>query len=534
MGLLSTNRTDPYLQTSWNEGMNTILPPEEIPPTAAVDISNFEFDDVGNLRSRLSPSLLVDTNNADGLVSIFTARFSNGTTKILYVTSSSPSPDLYWMDTNGTNITLLTNNLTSTPQERMLWMMFNDRVILITGLANGNSPIYSVDSAGTVVNLTNVNSAPNSNCGVVWNNRLWVNSGLNSIKGSAINDQTDWTVDDDAGAILLSIGTDEDDRISALSVFRGNLIVYKYKSIHIVSAISAPATIPSNLRVDLYTSNLGCVQKHTIQNILDDQIFLSTIGVISLALAPLGETKGSILSRNIAELAQIDLTAFSTSNTVGTSCYSLNVQKKQQYWLAVPSGIGNGTNTVWVMDYADISKRDEEGLPLVRWCKFTGNIFGIAYATLGNTAETYLMVSASASDQVFSYDPINDTSFAGTHTRRLLTRAYGVTNKRSLWHRFSISLLKLTSNVAFSANYYFDNYLTAKAGGYDHSLTSTPANNHRNIWRSFRRNDSGRKSNLVQIEITANTTDQGIVIKSIGLEYTALNFRRSQVTWVSD
>jgi hypothetical protein len=546
MPLPSANRTDLINQTSWASGMITTLPPEELPDDAAVLIENFEFDDIGNLSTRLSPILLVDTTLGSSIYGFYTAHFSDGTIKIVFAVDNNDvntSPDLYWMNADGSSITLLASNI-ATPGQRIYFTMFNDVVIVTSnsGSSDGiGSAIRSIDSAGTVTNLFSSSSAPLSTQAIVWNNRLWTfgdGSGSDNIlKASAINDETDWVVDDDAGAIELGVEISDGDRINALSIFKGALIVYKFNKIYIVSAISAPATIPSNLRVDLFTDKFGCIQRGTIQNLLDDQVFLSNAGITSLSLSPLGETTGAILSRNISELGEIKLGTFIGQDSLSSSCTSINIKHKQQYWIYVPAALGNGTNTVWVMDYSDIQKRDSFGFPLIRWCKFTGNIVSYSYAEYTRTSNAYLLVLVDGIDNdiVWLYDPLtNPTTFTGTHTRRLITRAFGQSKIRSLWHRFCTTLTKLTTNVSYTVNYYYDNFITSSAGSYTKSLTGTPANNNRTIWNSFKKNDSGRKANLVQLEITANTTDQGFTIKSISLETTSLNHKQATTKWNSD
>lgn len=544
MPLPAGNRTDSISHTSWASGMITTLPPEELPEDAAALIENFEFDDIANLTTRLSPTTLVDTNLGSQILGMFTATFSNGTTKVLFVINTT-LPDLYWMNTDGTGVTKLADDVGAVNQ-RFYFTMFNDLVIMgySTNTADTGT-LRKIDSAGTVSTLLSAFTSPGPTGSqiVVWNSRLWTfgtsTSGtLNTISGSKINDPTDFVLDGtDSGAIRIDIEPNDGDSIRALSVFKGNLIIYKFNKIYIVSAISAPATIPGNLRVDEYAHNIGCAHPSTIQDVLDDQIFLSSQGVTSLTLSALGESKTSSLSRNIDELGKIKRTTNIFDSSISNSCTSINIKHKQQYWLFVPSALGNGTDTVWVMDYSDIQKRDEFGFPLVRWSKFTGNIVSSVYADFIKGGNSYLLVDIVATDKdiILLYDPLtNPTTFTGTHTRRILTRAFGQSKTRSLWHRFCTTLTKLTTNVAYTINYYFDNYITSSAGSYTKSLTGTPANNNRTIWNSFKKNDSGRKANLVQLEITANTTEQGFTIKSVSLENTSLNHKQATTKWNSD
>lgn len=540
MPLPSANRIDTIIQSSWDSGMITTLPPEELPEDAAARIDNFEFDDIGNLKTRVPTVDFLTTTEPEGLSSLFLARYSNGT-DIYYFTQGTK---LFKVNTDGTGLTDITGAFVFPNANRWFWVMFDDFAIGVNG-STTQRPI-KITSAGTVTTLNG--SAPFGAYCEVWNSRLWISgvgSNRNTVFASAINDPEDWTVDDDAGAITLGVDINDGDLILAIKVFRGSLYVYKRNSIKVISAISAPATIPSNLRVDEYTSNVGCIAPATIQNILDDQVFLSHSGVMSLALAPLGEINSSLLSRNVAELSQLFITEDFPVST--TSPFGFVFAQKQQYIIGISGTLslidGVPTNNAWVMDYSDISKKDSEGLPKVRWCRFLDTCYGTVYENrpiaIGSAAfESYLIGQSPVFSQdthIHTYSPNGGSpSLTGTVSKRLITRAFGIANKRTLWHRFSVGLMKLTTNVTFITNYYYDNFLTSVAGSYTHALTGTPANNNRNRWKSFKKNDSGRKANLVQIEITANTADQGFIIKSIGIEKTELNFRRATNSWNSD
>lgn len=540
MPLQNIQRVDPISQTSWDSGMINSLPPEELPDDAAALIENFEFDELGNLRSRFAiREGFLDSGFTDLFTSIFTALYSSGTRRF-YVTAAN---DLYEMTGGVPGITLndITGAFVFPSGNRWYWVMFDDFAIGIHG-SSTERPI-KISSAGTVTTLNA--SAPFASHGVLWNNRLWlagVGSNRNTIFGSAINDPEDWTSTGDNGAITLGIDINDGDFIRALSVFRGNLIVYKNNKINVVSSISAPATIPSNLRVDVYTTNVGTSYPATVQDVLDDQVFLSHAGITSLALAPLGDIRGSVLSNNIEELKKVGV-VLTDSVANGHSACAITYPQKQQYLVFLPSNLNQGLgNVLWVMDYSDIQQKDVFGNPKVRWCKFTGDVVGSAYSLVLETYESLLVgVIAGTLDPssvIGLYVPIGTlASYSNANiatAKTLLTRAFGNSRLRSLWDRFCITLNKHTTDVAFNLDYFYDNYLTAKAGGYSKSLTGTPANNHRSIWHSFRKNDSGRKANLVQIRVQASTIDQGFTVKGISLTHTELNHRQAKTSWVSD
>lgn len=532
MGLPKVQRVDPIVQRSWDGGMVMVesLAPEQIPSDSAAHILNFEIDKIGNLKTRVATQAFFTTSEDDPLTSLVLARFSDGNSLFAYTQGSKLFTRIGSTNTDVTGAFVFPNG------NRWYWVMFDDWLIGIHGSAS-TRPI-KIDSSGNVTTL-NAN-APFAGHGVVWNNRLWlsgVTSNRNTIYASAINDPEDWTTTGDAGAITLGVDIGDGDKIHALSVFRGNLMVYKRAKINVVYAISAPATIPSNIRVDLYTSKLGCMYPATIQDALDDQLYLSESGVASLALSSQGDIEGAILSTNISDIGSIPV----GSETIASSPCSIVIKGRQQYWLALPNSLSNSFgDTVWVLDYSDIKKRDAEGLPKVKWVRFDDDAFGTAYCEQDSTYTIYLVAQQfvnSVNTPVRFYSPSDPSmSFAGTYTRRLLTRGYFSESPmiRTLWHRFGLSFIKLSTTVAFTINYYYDNYLSAVAGSYSHSSDNSIPNTHRTYWRSFKKNDSGRKANIVQLEITANTTGQGFVVKAAHLEQTALNHKRAKTGWVSD
>ena len=544
MGLPTVNRTDPIAQTSWQSGMITSSPPEELPTDAAQLLLNLEFDSDSNLVTRNGVELFLDTNlSNERITSLFRAQYSDGTV-FIYFTAGT---ELYRCTEAGASLTTITGGLTLPDDVFWQWVMFDDFAIG----TNGTEPI-KVNSSGTA-SLLNA-SAPDANYCEVWNSRLWL-SGVgdegNTIFGSAINDPEDWTVDDDAGAIVLGIDIGDGDFITGIKALREALFVYKRRKINIVSAISSPATIPTNLRTDIYTSNIGCESAWSIQNVLDDQLFLSALGIVSLSLAPLGELKGAIVSENIAELSLLK------KNT--DEIPSLVLDDMNQYWISIPSTISDsGLNEVWVLDYQKINQRDEKGFPIVRWVKFNGLVAGTAYCEkLDGDYKSYLIATypiASTDTNIYQYTPNDpDKLFSDngvSYTQDLLTKAYIGTSSllRSLWVRFGLALKLFSETLNLNVNYFFDNKRTS-AGSYGFIISGTASSTslygtalygtatwasisdldtERTIWRSVRKNGSGRKARTFTLGIRCNTVEQGFIFKFIQIEQTPLNFRRAR------
>jgi len=548
MPLPSQTRTDQIYQQSWQSGMITSLPPEELPNDAAQLLENVEFDANSNLVSRNGVSVFLDTSLTNQrITSLFRAQYSDGTV-FIYFTSGT---QLYRCTETGASLTNITGALVFPNDTFWQWVMYND--FAVGGNGGASDGLIKIPSTGTPA------AVPGSSKYIeVWNSRLWAvatgntsvlfASNINStlIAGSFVPDNTD------SGPIELDIDIRGGDFITGIKVFRGSLYIYKRRSIYVISAISAPATIPSNLRVDQYTKNLGCESAYSIQNVIDDQVFLSSSGVASLSLAPLGDLKGSLLSRNLAELQLLKKTSNELSAIV--------LDDMNQYWLSIPSNISNsGNNEAWVLDYEKVNTKDESGFPIVRWVKMTGLVTGTAYTErLDGNYKTYLIAGYAVTGQhtfIYQYTPnnpvrtFNDNS--NVYIQRVITKAYTPNSSllRTLWHRFG-GVIRLNTNTLNLFIFYYFNNQTSAAGDYTIQFTSsvsspiflygsgvygtatysdsTAIDLDRVFWRQFRRNANGRKARTVALELRSNTVDQGFTLKFLQVENTLLNFRRAR------
>lgn len=549
MPLPTPQRTDPIFQNAWTRGIITSIPPEEIPNDAAQDLLNVEFDSDSNLVTRNGTTLFLDTNETGRITSIFRAEYSDGTVWILFTTGTK----LYRCTESGGSLTDITGALTFPSNTIWQWVMFGDFAIGVNQATSGTNPV-KVNAAGTASLLAN---APFSKYCEVWNNRLWLVRAAaterNSVFASAINLPEDWTVDDDAGAIQILVDPNDGDYITAIKVFRGSLYVYKRKKINVISPISAPATIPSNLRVDVYTTNVGCVSPYTVQNVLDDQVFLADSGVMSLTLAPLGELSGSLLSDNIAQLAILK----KVSAIKDVVSYVLD--DVQQYLVSFPASVtDSGAPEVWILDYQKITEKDEKGFPIVRWVRMSGKVAGTAYSErLDQNYKTYLIAEhdpPSGDTFIYNYQPANPVKVfndnSAAYLQRILTKSYSAQSPllRRLWHRFGVAFRLISDVLNLNIRWYFNNS-PSPAGNYPIQFTFSgvglslygqaiygtdtydsllSAQQEEVVWRQFKKSSSGRKARNVAMEFITESEDEGFVLKFVQLEYLQLNQRRAR------
>lgn len=546
MPLPTPQRTDPITQNSWERGMITSIPAEELPPNAAAQILNMEFDRDSNIITRNGVTLFVDTGETTRVTSMFRAEYSDGTVWILFTTGTK----LFRCTESGGSLTNITGALTFPSDTLWQWVMFGDFAIGVNGATSGTNPV-KVNAAGTASLLAN---APFAKYSEVWNSRLWLvestAANRNTLRASAINLPEDWTIDDDAGAITLPIDPNDGDYIKGIKAFQGSLYVEKEEKVHVVNPIGSPATIPSNLRVDIYTTKVGSISGYSIQNVVNDQLFLTKSGVMSLILAPLGNLQGALISENIKELGQLKKTSDEMASFV--------LDDIKQYWLSIPSTISSsGFNELWVLDYAKISERDERNFPIVRWVKFDGLVAGTAYAQRKDQTYNRILIAgypvSGQNTKIYQYDPINPAkSFndnTAAYTQNIKSKAFssGSPLIRELWHRFGAALRVITANLSLNVNYYFNNSpsitgtfpfaFTFSGGGtlwggstWNGGLwTSADAIEQEEvIWMQFRKNSKGRKARLVALEFNCTQADQGFILKFIHLEHTKLNQRRAR------
>ena len=134
--------------------------------------------------------------------------------------------------------------------------------------------------------------------GVVHADRLWVISG-HRLYYSSPDDHEDF-VTDRAGSLPIYPG--EGDRISAITSFRGLLILWKYpKGLYILNTQSLN---PADWAVRRVSDKLGCIHSQAFSGVDQDIIFFDTGG----GLHSLGATDefGDISSSDLTQVSEID------------------------------------------------------------------------------------------------------------------------------------------------------------------------------------------------------------------------------------
>jgi hypothetical protein len=554
------SRFQDSVQTRFGGGINTAKPANEIADDECVDILNKDFDKDDNLKDRLGNEdfcSALPISAAQRITSLFQLRLSSGSD--------------YLIATHGSELRSITSStaasikgaLTLPSDTYWQWVAFNDVAIGVNRATSGDNP---VQWTGTGDATALAGTPPKGKYIEVWNNRVWIVDAANPNKlwFSRLGNGADWT-HTTAGA--LEIGYNDGDTITGIKAHRKQLFVFKRNKIYNIST-GTPNTDPNLWKVDLFASNIGCVSAYTIQPLLDDLIFLSDAGVISLAaVQQYGDFRQAIVSQNVVALKDVP-------KSIDTFASVVNAEESQ-YWLSVPSSTsGTANGQTFVLDY----KRIAEGK--IRWTRFGGLCAGSAFASVITSGRKRVFIGSS-SNVIYRYGDASLYNDNGaSYGKSVLTKQYdmGDVLLRKEWNHWALALEMLACPLALSVKYRLDgDESKSKTEGInflcDGTTFSTNANggstgtgndgvdalwdvatwdavdanddgtddnsglpfvaytfgregtNDREVYRRFS-GDPGRKGQTVQFFISNAVVNQACIIKDLKLETKPLNRQR--------
>ena len=483
-----------------------------------------EFDDAGNLSTRTGATQLLSTTFANRITSLHYFTSEAGEIGILYTTGSQ----LRLVETNGTGDTNLTGSLTLPSDNFWQWVTFGGFAIGVNKATSGDNPV-KVNTSSVASALAG--SPPKGKYIEVWNSRVWIASATspNQLWGSALGLPEDWTVDNDAGAVTIDIDPNDGDQITGLFATRETLYVFKRKRIFRIVPIdpSKAPTLASNLKVEIYAQNIGCVSPYSIKAVLDDVVFLSEQGLASLKLAELAEDfRTALFSRNIAELARTPKT--------NEEAPAIVLDNAAQYLLSIPPVISlTGARQAYVMDYLKIDQK------VVRWTRFDGLLAGTAYTSFpGSTGKTYIIGAQNPAGtyQLYKYFPRTPTlgysDNGAAYTKQLKTKAYSANAPlvRKHFHKWGFGFEILVSPTSISVQYYLDgntskggsqsfNFTGALGGAlwdsalWDSGLWDSAAGTPTDVVRKLLSNSSGQRAQNITFVVSNAQNNQGFTIK---------------------
>lgn len=221
------------------------------------------------------------------------------------------NPALASSPANNAVITFLSTSRESANKTRFAKYNFNgtEKIAIVDGL---NEPALYDDSTFTVLL-----DAPTDVIGATFvaevKNHLFFAKGT-TLTFTAPYTDTDFTVANGSGNI--NVGG----RITALTVFRQQLIIFTENSIHQLTG----STI-ADFSLQPITTDIGCIDSDTVQEIGGDVMFLGPDGLRLLSGTDrIGDFGLAVVSKTI----QSTMTGFVSSNTSFTSCV---IREKSQY-----------------------------------------------------------------------------------------------------------------------------------------------------------------------------------------------------------
>lgn len=523
-----------FSQDSFSGGINTAAPSDRLSDTECVDIQNFEYDSEDQLVSRSGVTKFLASASYSGrITSIHYYENDAGNVHVLYTNADK----LYATDNVGSAPTDITGALTFPSDTFWQWRNFNGLAIGVNKATSGTNPVKVSGAGPTAAALAG--TPPKAKYIEIWNNRVWLvgASEPNTIYGSALGDPEDWTTAGAAGTVVIDISKNDGDRITGIIAFRERLFIFKRTKIFVISATAAPVTDPDNLRVDIFTNNIGCVSAYSIQSVLDDVLFLSESGISSLASSEaVGDFTSALLSRNVKDIQQI--------SNVSDEIPAHVIEVSDQYILGVPASLSFSDRAdAFVLDYKQIQNR------IVRWLRFDGKLSASAYGDIYVNGERQLLVGAidtGTTYRLYKY-VAKDTSILSDDnvefTKSITTKAYNVNIPlyRKLYVRWGLTLQALQDELNFTVQYYLDQILTRTASYsfnlnpsligalwddavWDADVWDAGTQQYFRIWRPFQNNQFGRKAVNITFIITNNSA-QAMILNNLQIEYSILSHR---------
>ena len=256
------------------KGLNTQDSPLSGDVQYAAVVDNMVIDTYGRIGSRKGLEALTVSNtplNGASPVVIHEYEDAAGTTEVLTIADNK----VFKGTTTLTNITPAGYTITN---ENYAVTNFNDKVFLF----NKNIQPLVYDTANGLVEMVAFSgTAPRGDIAIGGFGRLWV-SGVaatpNTVYWSDLLIGEGWSSGSSGSVDLDKVWPDGSDKVTALVMWNGFLIIFGYNSIVLYQGAEDPASMVLSDTIN----GVGCVARDTIQVTGTDLLFLSARGLMSL------------------------------------------------------------------------------------------------------------------------------------------------------------------------------------------------------------------------------------------------------------
>lgn len=400
--------------TEFGGGLNNTQSATEIADNELSELLNFEFTASDHLMARHGfVKYNISPDFSSRVTSIFNFITAADVSHIVLTTGSS-----LYKNTAGV-FSSIKGALTLPSDTYWQWKTFNNLAIGVNQDIVGDDTIkWSGTGNAAVLALTGIAGTPVGAYTLeVFNSRLWMvfSSHPNRLYYSTLGDPEDWST---SGGFI-EIGYNDGDRIEGIIAHRKKLFILKRLRTYVLNTEIGGVinTNPAGWSVDKL-SNVGCRSRFSIQVLLDDLIFLSDEGIVSIgAVQQYGDFETTVLSRKITGLTGLN-------PAINTFCSEI-MTPKSLYMIAVPSISTNVVNdTLYILDYKRILDKT------LRWTKFTSKFINISSLSvcLVSGKKTLFLGGDSSNFPLCTW---SDTVFNDDNqvvTKRVRTKAYAFGN----------------------------------------------------------------------------------------------------------
>lgn len=385
---------------------------------------------------------------------------------------------------------------------------------------------------------------PTSPSIAVWNDRVWVVVD-NQVHCSALGDPLNWTSTGPAsGAGTFEIGGEENSPVTAIYPHQGKLWVFKRDRIYYIEP-GNPVTSLSQMAVRSWSSGVGCVAPQSLQTILNDTIFLSNYGIVSLSAS-----QGDVDVSELDTLTQ-GLVDFRDVRVAGQTAVSMVLPDESWYLISFARGGVAANNKTWILDFSNPQS--------LAWTEANGKLVASSFGRrLADTGRFEPLVGGfpqleDGNNTYVYWWAHHDPTFYddGDPYQSLIEfKCYdgGDPFGRKVWHRWILRLQMLTDDLDLITKYYFDldtvlnrtstwNFTGAVktgalygSGEYDDTqdngqVYAISATNNRRIVQRFQ-GSPGRTARHVGLQLFTSSPGHGFVVKELQLRATPISHLR--------